>query len=601
MTIQTFFTIGLLVATLALMSSQKVRNDLLALGVMLVLILSGIVPASQAFAAFGQPVMIIVAAIYVIGAALLETGVATLLANQIQRVGAKGETTLLLVLMLLAALLTSVLSGMLVVALLMPAALRIARQINLAPSRLLLPLALVASIGSQLTLVGGPSNLVVSDILADNTGSPLGLFSISGLGLASVAVTMFWFLLPGRRLLKSVLPDEPHRPSLDEVQHSYKLDKLLYRLRVRSASTLIGEPLISSDLSLKFGLNLIAVRSHDGKLRPAKSDWVLEQNDLLIVTGDYGHVLQAANRHQLELKGAAHLSEFNQMEQETLRLAEVIVPIRSALIDNTLAQVDFRGRYGLNILAVQRQGKVIRQNLPALRLAASDTLLVQGPLDHIRAVGKDLNLLVMTDLAPRPGDLITSKASLTLIILAVMLLAVVSGLAALDVASFSAALALILAGCISLDRAYRSIDVRVIMLIGGMLPLAMALENTGAAEAVASVIIAFSHNVGVFGSLVVAYLLAAIITQVISNSVVAALMTPIAIQLAVGQGVSPEPFAIAIIFAANAAYITPLTDGNNLLVREPGVYTMRDYLVHGLPIFTLQSLAVLGLLAYFWF
>ncbi len=600
MTIQTIFTIVLLIATLAVMSSQKVRTDLVALVVMLLLVLSGIVPAGQAFAAFGQPVMIIVAGIYIIGAALLETGVATMLANQIQRVGAKGETTLLLMLMLLAALLTSVLSGMLVVALLMPAALRIARQINLAPSRLLLPLATIASIGSQLTLIGTPSNLVVSDILADNTGSPLGLFSVTGLGLASVAVAMVWFLLPGRRFLKSTLPDEPQLPSLDEVQHSYKLDKLLYRLRVRSGSNLIGEQLLASDLSLKFGLNLIAVRSQDGKLRPAKSKWVLEQDDLLIVTGDYGHVLQAANRHLLELKGAVHLSEFNQMEQETLRLAEVIVPIRSALIGKTLAQVDFRGRYGLNILAVQRQSKVIRQNLPALTLAASDTLLVQGPLDHIRAVGKDLNLLVMTNLAPRPGDLITSKASLTLAILAAMLLAVVTGLAALDVASFTAAMALIITGCISLNRAYHSIDVKVIMLIGGMLPLALALENTGAAEVVANLIIALSQNIGVIGSLVIAYLLAAVITQVISNSVVAALMTPIAIKLALVQGAPPEPFALAIIFAANAAWVTPLTDGNNLLVREPGVYTMRDYLTHGLPIFALQSAAVLGLLAYFW-
>lgn len=593
-------TILLLIATLVVMSSQKLRTDLVALLVMLLLVISGIVPAGDAFTAFGQPVIIVVAGIYVIGAALYETGVATIIANRLIHSGRQSETSLLLILMLAAGLMTSVLSGMLVVALLMPAALRVARQLGLAPSRLLLPLAFMATIGNQLTLIGTPSNLVISDILANTTGQSLSLFSLTPYALASVAVAGFWFWLPGRRFLRRVTPEEPQLPSLDEVQHSYKLDNLLYRLRVRSVSNLIGDSLEISDLSNQYKLNLIAVRSKDGKLRPASPDWVLEQDDLVIVAGDYGHVLQAATRHQLELKGAVNLNEFNRLEQETLRLAEVIVPIRSALIGKTLAQIDFRGLYGLNILAVQRQGKVIRQNLPGLKLIASDTLLVQGPLDRIRVVGRDLNLVFMTNLAPRPGDLITSKARVTLMVLAGMLIAVVSGLLALDVATFAAAIILILTGCISLSRAYHSIDVKVIILIAGMLPLALALEKTGAAETIASMIIFVSQGVGMIGSLVLVYLLAAVITQVISNSVVAALMAPVAINLALVQGAPPEPFVIAIGFAANAAYVTPLTDGNNLLVKEPGVYTMRDYLINGLPIFVLQSAVVVGLLIFFW-
>jgi di/tricarboxylate transporter len=367
---------------------------------------------------------------------------------------------------------------------------------------------------------------------------------------------------------------------------------------VRSISNLIAEHLADTDLSTKFGLNLIAVRPKKGQLKPASPTWVLEQDDLIIVTGDYGRVLQAAHQHNLEVKAAVNLHDFNRLEQETLRLAEVIVPIRSSLVGQNLASLDFRSRYGLNILAVQRQGKIIRHNLPSLVLTAGDTLLVQGPLARIRHVGRDLNLIFMTDLGPQPGDLVTGKAGLTLAILGVMLVVVVFGFLSLATASLAAAVTLILTKCISPERAYHSINVPLLVIIGGMLPLAVALEKTGAAAEIAAVIIYFSQSVGALGSLIILYLVTTLITQVIANSVVAALMMPIAINLAVAQGVSPAAFAIAVAFAANNAYITPLTDGDNLLVQEPGQYKMSDFVLNTLPIFVMQSLGIIAILVW---
>jgi di/tricarboxylate transporter len=593
---QTTFTIILLIATLLVMASQRLRTDLVAVLVLLSLILSGVLTAAEAFSAFGQPVIIIVACVFVLGAALYETGVATIIANQILRYSSRGEVIILLVIMLIAGLLTSVLGGMIVVALLMPAVLRISRRTQSAPSRLLLPLATMATVGSQLTLIGTPSNVVVSDILAAAGYEPLGLFSLTPYALASVGIVMAWYLLPGRRLLRQEFQREPEPPSLDEVQQTYKLDKLLYRLRVRASSDLIATELGASDLSTTFGLNLIAVRPSKGKLSSAGSEWVLEQDDLLIITGEYGRVLQAAARHDLEIKGNVQLREFSRAEQEILQLAEVIVPIRSPLVGRSLADIDFRTRYGLNILAVQRQGKAIRKNLAELVLTPGDTLLVEGPYDRVREVGRDLSLVFMTDLGPQPGDLVTGKAGITLVILGLMLISVVTGWLMLATASLLAVVALVLTGCISLERAYQSIDLRLIVLIGGMLPLAAALERTGAAALIAELMLGVSQQVGVLGSLVLVYMITALITQVIANSVVAALMMPIAINLAVAQGVVPEPFAIAMAFAVMAAFVTPFTDGDNLLVREPGQYTMRDFVVNGLPMFTLQTVVIITML-----
>ena len=596
MTMQAGLTLTILIATLLALTSRRLRPDLAALCATLALILTGVLSPTEAFGAFGQPVIIIIPCIYVLGAALYETGVATLIANKLQRFTAQGPSVLILVLMLTAGLLSAVLSSMLVIAVLMPAAVRMARRAQISPSQVLLPLVAGATMGNLLTLIGTISNVVVSNALTVSGYEPLGFFSLMPYGLVSLALAVVWYLLVGRRLLRQKIPAEPRRPSLGEVEQAYHLRDQLYRLRVRSVSDLIAQPLARSGLSTDSHLNVLAVQRPRGELIPARSDWVLEIDDILIVEGARGDILQAASLHHLEPKGAMSLEEFNRFEQETLRLAELMVPFRSQLVGRTLAEVDFRDRYGLNILAVQRQGQVIRQSLPDLTLAAGDALLVQGPLAYLSHVGRDMNLVLVTHLGPRLGDLITSKAKLTLGVLAVMVLSVASGLLSLATASLAAAVVLILTGCISLGRAYRSIDGSVIVLIGGMLPLALALEKTGAAELIAGRLAALSPAIGPLGTLLLLYLFAAAITQIVSNSATAALVTPIAINLATAQGLSPQPFALAMAVAVSTSYVTLLTNADNLLVRETGQYTMRDYVVNGLPLFLFQAVALMVLL-----
>ena len=596
MTMQAGLTLTILIATLLALTSRRLRPDLAALCATLALILTGVLSPTEAFGAFGQPVIIIIPCVYVLGAALYETGVATLIANKLQRFTAQGPSLLILVLMLTAGLLSAVLSSMLVIAVLMPAAVRMARRAQISPSQLLLPLVAGATMGNLLTLIGTISNVVVSNALVVSGYEPLGFFSLMPYGLVSLALAVVWYLLVGRRLLRQKMPAEPRRPSLGEVEQAYHLRDQLYRLRVRSVSDLIAQPLARSGLSTDSHLNVLAVQRPRGELILARSDWVLEVDDILVVEGARGDILQAASLHHLEPKGAMSLEEFNRFEQETLRLAEVMVPFRSQLIGRTLAEVDFRDRYGLNILAVQRQGQVIRQSLPDLTLAAGDALLVQGPLAYLSQVGRDMNLVLVTHLGPRLGDLITRKAKLTLGVLAVMVLSVASGLLSLATASLAAAVALILTGCISLGRAYRSIDGSVIVLIGGMLPLALALEKTGAAELIAGRLAGLTPAIGPLGTLLLLYLFAAAITQIVSNSATAALVTPIAINLATAQGLSPQPFALAMAVAVSTSYVTLLTNADNLLVRETGQYTMRDYVVNGLPLFLFQTVALMVLL-----
>lgn len=593
MTVQVGLTLAILIATLVLLAGRRMRPDLAALCGTLALILTGILSPAEAFSAFGQPLIIIIPSVYVVGAALYETGVATLLANKLRGASSQGPAVLVLVVMLAAGLLSGLLSSMLVVAVLMPAALRIARRGRLSPSELLLPLAAGAAMGNLLTLIGTVSNVVTSSLLAVGGYEPLGFFSLTPIGLVSLGLAVAWFLLLGRRLLRREVPAERQRPSLREVEETYHLRQQLYRLRVRSISDLLGSRLDESGLSTNSHLNVLAVKQAEGKLQLARSEWVLERDDLLIVEAARGDIFQAASLHGLELKGAMSLEEFNRLEEETLRLAELMVPFRSQLVGRSLAEIDFRDRYGLNILAIHRQGQVIRDDLPELILAAGDTLLVQGHFAYLRQVGRDMNLVLVTHLGPQIGDLITSKAGLTLGIVAVMVVCVATGLLSLATASLAAAVVLILTGCISVAHAYRSIDGSVIVLVGGMLPLAMALEKTGTAQLIAGQLVSLSPAIGVLGTLLLLYLFTALVTQVVSNAATAALVTPIAISLAVTQSLSPRPFVIAMAVAVTASYLTPLTNTDNLLVRDAGRYTIRDYLMNGLPVAVLQAAAVL--------
>ncbi|HHJ06723.1 MAG TPA: SLC13 family permease [Anaerolineae bacterium] len=596
MTPQIAFTLTILLVSLAVMAVQRLRPELTALLVTLALIIAGVLSPTEAFSAFGQPVIIIVPTIFIIGRALNDTGVAAIVARQLLRVGNKSRAMLMLSIMLTAGLLSAVLSSLLVIAALLPAVVRIAKRAKLAPSQLLMPLAAAATMGSLLTLIGAVSNLVASDALIVSGGQALGFFSLTPYGVASLGLVIVWYLLTGKRLLRRLMPAETSKPSLEEVERSYKMTGQLHRLRVRSASDLIGYPLGSSDLSETYHLNVIAVQSADGKARPARPDSFLEQDDLLIVDGPRGNIFQAAARHALEAKGRVSLDEFNLLEDEELRLAEVMVPFRSRLVGKTLAEARFRELYGLNVLAVHRQNRPIRQDLPHLRLNPGDTLLLQGPVSCIKRVGNDLNLIQVTDLGPESGDLVTRKAGLTAAILGVMLLLVVSGTLSLATASLAATLALILSGCITLDRAYQSIDWRTVIVIGGMFPLAMALEKTGAAQLIAQWMIGLTPSIGSSGALLLLYFFTALVTQVVSNSVTAALIVPIAVSLATAQNMSPQPFVIAVAIAATASYLTPITNADNLLIRRAGQYTMRDYLINGLPIFILQTVMVMMIL-----
>jgi di/tricarboxylate transporter len=613
MTLPAAYTLALLIATLALLASQRLRADLTALAVMVALVLGGILSPEEAFRSFGQPVIIIVASIYIIGAALYETGVAIVIADMLLRFRRHGNLALLAAIMAVAGLMSAVLSDLLVVSVLLPAVLRLGRRVGLAPGQLLIPVATAAVMGDMLTLIGAISTVAINDILVASGYPSLGLFTLTPYGLAALAIAMAWYLLHARflggRFLPSELPEVVERPSLDEVERDYALKEQLYQLRVRDGSPLIGQRLYETGLGAEFRLNVVAIQPSGADLQPPRPERIVQQDDVLVVAGERGDVHQAASRHHLHPRGSLPLERFEDIEGQSLRLAELMIPHRSPLVGKSLQETQFRERFGLNVLGIHRDGRPLREQarddpswqLRRQLLLPGDTLLVQGPFPRLQAATRNNVLLLVTHLGPQRGDVLTRHARLTVAVLAAMLLTVFTGLLPLAVAALAAVLVLILGRAITVETAYRSVDASVLVLIGAMMPLALALEQTGLARLLAAQLSSVAAAVAPLLLVLAFYLLAALLTQVVSNTVTGVLLVPIAISLAESQGLPAAPFAIAIIVAVTTAYLTPLSQASNLMIRGAGSYQMRHYLLGNGPVFLLQMLAVMVLLQLFYF
>jgi di/tricarboxylate transporter len=318
-----------------------------------------------------------------------------------------------------------------------------------------------------------------------------------------------------------------------------------------------------------------------------------------MIDGQEGDVHRAAYHRGLEPLGRVRLSDFAVTAQRSLYLTEIVVPHRSSLIGQSLAEIDLRGRYSLQVLAVNRRGESISTQLPTMRLEVGDILLVEGAPEQAGRASNGRDLVAITDLSPSPEDIVTGKAKIALAILAGIVFLVMVEVVSLAVALLLASLALILTRCLTVDRAYAAINPTILIVIGGMLPLATALQKTGAAQLLANAMSGVGEYIGLLGALFLLYVTVGLLTQVIPDSIVAAIFTPVAVSLASAQGLSLQHFAVPIAFAVSASYVSPLTSAINLMIKDKGKYELKDYLINNVPIFLLTGGAVFGLLMLF--
>ena len=579
MTEQIALLLLILVGTMILLSFEWVSADVIGLGVMVALILTGLLPADEAFAGFGSDTVLMILGLLIMTAALVRTGVVDIVGRTILRRVNVAPSQLILVVMVAAASLSAFLSNTASTAFFLPVVLGLANRLKTSPSRLLMPLAFATILASSLTLVSTSTNLVVSGIMTEYGLEPMGMFELTPVGLPVVIVGVLYMYVVGMRLV----PDRtPPGSLINGGEYAYMTEVVIL-----PESPLIGQTLGESRLGSELDLTVLRIVRQKKRYLTPGSHTILEEGDLLLVEGLRDDILKIKDRTGIDLKADSKFPEPDG-EGEEIQMAEVIVMPGSPLIGRTLKGFRFRERFNVQVLAINRRSETIRRKLSGISLKVGDTLLVQGSADDMGTLLADDTLRLISSLEnARPN---TRRAPLAISIFVGVLALASLNILSIPVAVILGALLIFATKCITPQEAYRRVEWTIIILIGSMLALGVAMERTGAAEYLASLVVQYAGGLGGLGLLTAFFLLAVILTQPMSNQAAAIVLLPVAIQTANQLGLNPRTFAMMIAVAASCSYITPLEPAC-LMVYAPGRYRFADFVKVG----ALLTMAIYGI------
>lgn len=602
-----FIVLGL---TLVAFIWGRFRYDLVALAALLGSVILGLVPAESAFMGFGHPAVITVAAVLVLSRGFERSGVVDIIANQVLKVG---ENLLLQLLVLVGTvvMLSGVMNNVGALALLLPVAMRLAREHNTSPSLLLMPLAFGSLLGGLTTLIGTPPNIIISSYRGEVTGEAFSMFSFSPVGLVVALVGLAFIVLIGWRLT----PKRSGQASTDEM---FDTANYLVELKVSEESKAKGLTLQQLRDELDETIPVLAVVRDDNRRAGYNFHGTLQEGDILLLeagpdelqlledkaglsaiaeldeeaepAGDAQNATgsDAESDKKKDNKEKDAPKERKSVDTEGLQLIEVVVRNDSMMINRSVRQLRLNHQFGLHLVAVARDGGRLKQRLRDIRFKNGDILLLQGSENEI---AESLSSLGCLPLASRelhlgqPRKLVMSVAIFTLAIIAMLF-----DLLPAAVAMSTAALISLLIGVLPLREGYQAIDGPVIVLLAAMIPVGEALETSGGADLIANSLLYFGSDWPIVVTMIGLFLLSMLLSNVVNNAAAALLMAPIAVSLANGFNVSLDPFLMVVAVSASCAFLTPIGHQSNTLVLGPGGYRFSDYWKLGLPL----SLVVLA-------
>ena len=598
MTLEMWIALGILGFAILFFITEWLRVDIVALGVVVALMMSGLVSVEEALSGFSNPAVLTIAALFVVGGAVLQTGLAGDIGKRILQIAGQEPLRLMVVIMLTVALLSAFMSDTGTVAVLLPAISSLALSAGISASKLLIPLAYGALLGGATTLIGTPPNIIVSDLLHEQGLNAFQFFDYTPIGLLLLVAGALFMLLVGQRLL----PD--HKPAADvqrvataeELLDLYRLPDNMFRLRVRRGSELVNMRIGDANLRREFEVTILQVLSETQpgdkpQAQPVEAESRFKVGDILVVQGEADSVAHSAAVFNLGLQPAEAQDETSLITNE-VGVAEVLLPPRSSLLGKTVVDVNFGRRYHLTVLAIQRPATHQNLSLKETELRFGDTLLVQGPWSNIQELRKYRRDFVVIG---QPEEMVAaptrSRAPLALLILLGMLILLVTNLVPVVTASMLAALMMVLSGCLSIDDAYYAIDWKSVVLVACMIPMSIALVNVGLVDQFAQGITDSLGNLGPLTVLAGLFALTSLFTQVLSNTATTVLIAPIALAAAQEMGVQPYAFLMGVAISASMAFASPVASPVNTLVMGAGNYRFSDYVKVGLPLI-LVTLAI---------
>jgi di/tricarboxylate transporter len=626
-------TFAILSVTIFFFILGRPRSDVVAALSLLALALTSVLSVEEALSGFSNATVIMIAALFIVAEGLSRTGVTAWLSQQLLRYAGKSEFRLLVVLMAGTAFLSAFISNTGTTATLLPAVVTAAWHIGSLPSKFLIPLAFAANSGGLLTLTGTPPNIVVSNALIDAGLEPFGYFEYALIGMPLLIIAIVYMALLGRRLLPSHKVSE--RPeelgaAMAALTDDYVLQGNLYSVRVRSNSDLVGQTLSKAGLGRDFAVSVLRVarssqavdiptdederrpgrvRESLSKLQPEgelalpKPDTLIQVNDLLLVKGERQDINRLVLRYNLGIQPVqAEVDDLTDiLLSHEVGLAEVLIAPRSVYIGRTVSQSQLSAKFGIQVLRVRRRDTPVDPK--DIRLAFGDALLVRGTwgdIDLLRNERRNFVVVGRPEAMAKQVVRLSSRSVVAVLSLLLMIAMMVSGVVHVVLAAIIAAVVMILGRCLSVERAYRSINWGGVILVAAMIPMSLALQKTGGADFVAAGLVNTLGAVGPMMLMAGIFLLTSSFSQVMSNTATAVLMMPIVMQASSDLGLSPYPLLMTVAISASTAFLTPIGTSTNLMVAAPGGYIFKDYIKVGGPLIILFLLASLALVPLIW-
>lgn len=581
----------LLVVAVVLFGTERIPIDIVTILLVILLVVTRTLTVGDAFAGFGNDIIITIAGLFILTGGLVKTGVVDVVGRRLHKIAGGSEFRLTALIMVVAAMSAAVMKNTTTTAMFVPVVLGLSTRTRIAPSKLLMPLAFGAILGGTCTLIGTSTNLAVSGAITRYGLKPFSMFELAWVGVPIVAIGMLYMLLLGLRLL-------PRRGGEDSLTDQYQIREYLSEVIVMEDSPLVGKTLAEANLSNDLDLTVVGiVRGKQGRIAPSARE-VIQANDLLLVQGKVEDILRVKSEAGIEIKADFKLSD-NVLESEDVELFEAMVLRGSDFIGRTLKGLKFRQRYGLTVLAINRHGVALLTKLSTVSLRFGDVLLVQGKLEAVEHLVADGHLLLLEDVSEQRGRM--GKRRWALLAFGVFLFFSIAHLpqVPLAVAVLLGVLILLGSKAVRLTEMYDLIEWRLIVLIAGMISFGTALEKTGADKYLAELIV---RGVGSYGGLAVLagfFLLTVALTQPMSNQAAALVVVPIAIKTAASLGLNPRTFAVMVTYAASCSFLTPLEPAC-VLIYTPGRYRFLDFVKVG-SILTVAVFAVVMILVpVFW-
>lgn len=566
------------------------RYDVVAVMALLFLTIVGLIPGEQAFYGFSHPAVITVAAVLILSRALMNSGLVDSIARLMSRTG-QNQSLQLATLVVAVTICSAFMNNIGALALFMPVAIRIARKNRSSPSIYLMPLAFGSLLGGLITQIGTPPNIIISLYRADTLAAePFRMFDFAPVGLGVAFIGVIFIVLLGWRLI-------PCRKGSLSPEDLFEIDSYLTEVYVPEGSKFAGKRLLELGHASEGDIVVVGHVRNKKKLPFFSPYRYFNGGDHIIIKANAEDLKEFLEITGFELTASRKLSK-EDLRSDEINVIEVVVNTNSVIEGQTARSLNLRSIYGINLLGISREGARLKERPDRVRFRAGDVLLLQGRSEVLRDVMASIGCLPLIERGLKLGK--PRRIYLSIALFAMALLSTALGLLPIQVAFMTAAVAMLLAGFVSLREIYDSIDWPVIVLLGAMIPVSKALETTGGAETIGQAIYSQAGNVTPWVTMTIVILITMLLSNVVNNAAAALLMAPIALSIAKGMGVSADPFLMVVAVGASSAFLTPIGHQSNTLVMGPGGYHFGDYWRMGLPLTLLIALFAVPLIMIVW-